>query len=399
MPTNRKLNIALVGAGRRGAGAHLPVIAKLTDVFSLVAICDRDEATAHRLAAQHGVNHYTSVRELVAREHLDVADVIVPADAHHAICAFLAQAGVHVLVETPIAVTRPLADLMMEATARYGTKLEVAENYYRAPAERFKAEVIRSGVIGHVSRIYRIFYEGGYHGMSLIRHQAGGRPVGLLGVTHASSVLPHADRMRRRHTREQWALSVLDFDNGVLAVLAYSNIIHARSLGRGRGGISQIDGTEGTLVGEEVHIVPPEQVESGAVSHPYAPRRTYRDQNGVKVLEKIELDLPQSMVRWENPYAAYSLGEGQIAVADGLFSIARAVWEDRGPDYGAAAGRLDQEMNLATAESALSHRQTVRFPLSFPCRTEEQIHERFRAEYGRSPFEVDALVHVFYPRR
>ena len=44
-----KLNIALVGAGRRGAGAHLPVIAKLKDVYNLVAICDIDEEAATRL--------------------------------------------------------------------------------------------------------------------------------------------------------------------------------------------------------------------------------------------------------------------------------------------------------------------------------------------------------------
>ena len=45
-----KLNIALIGAGRRGAGAHLPVIAKLTDVYNLVAICDMDESTAKSMS-------------------------------------------------------------------------------------------------------------------------------------------------------------------------------------------------------------------------------------------------------------------------------------------------------------------------------------------------------------
>ena len=38
-----KLNIALVGAGRRGSGAHLPVIPKLKHIYNLVAICDIDE--------------------------------------------------------------------------------------------------------------------------------------------------------------------------------------------------------------------------------------------------------------------------------------------------------------------------------------------------------------------
>src|SRR5213593_1044698 len=107
-----RLRIALIGAGRRGAGAHLPVLPKLDDVYELVAICDRDEATARRYASELGVRAYTSVRDLVQRETLDAADVVVPADAHHAVALFLMAHGVHVLVETPIAPTLLLADLM-----------------------------------------------------------------------------------------------------------------------------------------------------------------------------------------------------------------------------------------------------------------------------------------------
>ena len=45
-----KLNIALIGAGRRGAGSHLPVISKLKDTYNLVAICDIDEKAAVQYA-------------------------------------------------------------------------------------------------------------------------------------------------------------------------------------------------------------------------------------------------------------------------------------------------------------------------------------------------------------
>ena len=42
-----KLKLALVGAGRRGAGAYLPVIPKMDDVFDFVAICDINPDTHH----------------------------------------------------------------------------------------------------------------------------------------------------------------------------------------------------------------------------------------------------------------------------------------------------------------------------------------------------------------
>ena len=97
-------------------------------------------------------------RALVEQEELDVVDITVPGVAHHAIACFMADAGVHILCETPIAVTLPTADLMIARAKANNVKLEVAENYYRAPRERFLSKVIASDVIGEVSRIYRIFY-------------------------------------------------------------------------------------------------------------------------------------------------------------------------------------------------------------------------------------------------
>jgi len=109
-----KLNIALIGAGRRGVGSHLPVISKLKDTYNLVAICDIDEKSAIQHAEKYRVNAYTSVRDLVEKEQLDVVDITVPGVAHHAVTCFVANAGISVICETPIAVSLPMADLMIE---------------------------------------------------------------------------------------------------------------------------------------------------------------------------------------------------------------------------------------------------------------------------------------------
>ena len=394
-----RLKIALVGAGRRGAGAHLPVIARLTDTYELVAICDKDEETAARLAAEHGARAYTSVRDLVDREKLDVADVVVPGEAHHAICCFLAQAGVHIIVETPIASTRPMADLMIRAAREAGVKLEVAENYYRNPIERLKKRVLEAGVIGESSRIYRILHEGGYHGMSLMRILAGGNPKSVIGISHTTPVVAHTDLMNRRHEQENWSLSFLEFDNGVGALMVYSNVVHARSLGRKQTGIDEIDGTAGSIVDGKVYVVPKEELETGARGHPVEPVRDTETVEGVEVLREVRYDLPGGAIVWENPFARFPLREGQVAVADELMSIANAVRENREPDYGAEAGRLDQEMSLAVNASVQLNRQTVTFPLPEVMEVEQNSHRRFEETYGHAYDDVDALVDVFYPRR
>jgi predicted dehydrogenase len=399
-----RIRLALIGAGRRGRGAHLPVIARMTDEFELVGVGDV-EAEAAQVALEYGARGYTSLRDLVAQERPDAAVVTVPADAHHAVVWFLAEHGVHVLVETPIAPTRPLADLMIAAAARNRVTLEVAENYYRTPVERLKSMVIAAGAIGAVSRLHRIFHEGGYHGMSLLRHHAGGQPTAVLGIAHQTPVVPHTDRMRRHHTRESWSMGVIDFDNGALAVMSYSNVVHARSLGRGQTGIGQIDGTRGTILEETVYEVPADELETGAraAAHPIQ-RRTRPDPRAAEgsprdILEALSVELPGGTITWENPYVRYGLTEGQVSVADELASLARAVREGCAPEYGAARARQDQEMTLAMQESARLGRRPLTLPLGDLTQTEEEIHGKFRHAYGCAPEEVEALVEHFFPRQ
>ena len=394
-----KLNIALVGAGRRGGGAHLPVIAKLKDVYNLVAICDIDEETATRYATEYSATPYTNVRDLVDHEALDVVDITVPGVAHHAIACFMADAGVHILCETPIAVTLPTTDLIIERAKANNVKLEVAENYYRAPRERFLSKVIEADVIGEVARIYRIFYEGGYHGMSMLRLRAGGEPKSALGITQTTPVIPIIDRMKRHHTSERWSLGFIEFDNNATALMVYSNVIHARSLGRGQTGISQIDGSKGTIVGEDIYVTPADQLESGARGIAYRPERTTIDVDGTKVIETISLELPEQTITWENPLKHYPLSEGQIAVADELLSIATAILNDTEPEYGAARARQDQEMNIAMSESGNRSRETITFPLTELTETERGTHESYEKQHGHPIEDIEAGIDTFFPRR
>ncbi len=398
----RKLKLALIGLGRRGRSSHLPIYPRLKDVFEFVAVCDKEEEVLREVAEEYGVNAYTSVRDLVEGEELDVVDVVVPGDAHHPICCFLADAGINIIVETPVSVTRPMTDMMIEAAARNNVKLEVAENYHRVPMARFQAKVIDSGVIGEVGRIYRIFHEGGYHGMSMLRLLAGSPPKSILGVTHVTDVVPIIDRMKRHHSQENCSTSFLEFENGAAATMIYSNVIHARSLGRKNIGIAQIDGTRGAIVENTVYFTDPETYQDGAIAAAYEPQRAFIEVEGRQVLESISLELPGQEIVWENPYAHLGVGENNgrgVDMADQLMSIANAVLHDIEPTYGVQEARLDQEMSLAASESALLDKQPLAFPLRTPSEAEERIQERFKETYGYDYTDTEPLLDVFYPRR
>ena len=397
-----KLKLALIGLGRRGRSSHLPIYPKLKDVFDFVAVCDKDDEALRAVAEEYGVNAYSSVRDLVQGEDLDVVDVVVPGDAHHPICCYLADAGINIIVETPVALTRPMTDLIIEAATRNNVKLEVAENYHRVPMARFQTKVIEAGVIGEVGRIYRIFYEGGYHGMSMLRLLAGSSPKSILGITHQTPVVPIIDRMKRHHSQENCTTSFLEFENGAAATMIYSNVIHARSLGRKATGISQIDGDRGAIVGNTVYYTDPATYQSGASATAYDPQLSAIDVEGRQVLDRISLELPDQTITWQNPYAHLGIGENNgrgVDMADQLMSIANAVLDDTDPTYGVQQGRLDQEMSLAAAESALMNKQPLEFPLPNPSQAEQRIQERFKETYGYAYTDIEPLLDVFYPRR
>lgn len=108
---NGKIRTAVVGVGHFGA-RHAEKYAALAE-SDLVAVADLDEAKAKAVGGRFGVAWMRDWRDLVGK--VDAVSVAVPTAAHHEVAQGLLEAGVHVLVEKPIADTpergRALADL------------------------------------------------------------------------------------------------------------------------------------------------------------------------------------------------------------------------------------------------------------------------------------------------
>ena len=117
-----RLKYALIGHGRRGS-AHLSTAAALKDTFEVVAVCDAHRESAEAGAARLGVKAYTDVRKLVDEISPDVCDVVVPAPLHHIVSCYLSRCGISHNVETPLAPTLGLMDMMIADAAENGVKL------------------------------------------------------------------------------------------------------------------------------------------------------------------------------------------------------------------------------------------------------------------------------------
>ena len=392
-----KLNIALIGAGGRGTAVRLSHILVMNDVFNLVAICDRDEEKARKIAAEHNVRAYGRVQDLVQQETLDVAAVSTPGDSHHAICTYLAEHGVNIIVETPIAVTLPLTDLIIDAVERNGVKLEVAENYPRDPMHTMKRKMIDEGLIGDVLRVYSFFQTGGYHIMSSLRMMAAAEATRVTGIAMNTPIPCVNTSAIRQYTREDWSMCIIDFANGAVAFTAYSALYHARALGRKSTTFFQVDGTTGTIVENDVHLTTEQQRLNDGRATVYPIKSIMKEVDGGRILDRVEIETEPPVI-WENPYPQYKVSPGSLAIIEEMDSIAQAVLNNQPTRYDAREGRKDMELQIAMGESGRLGRQPLDLPLTSVTPHEEEIHQRFADKYGHDPMDVERLVDFFFPK-
>ena len=91
----------------------------------MIGVCDVNPETAAEIATANNCPSFTDWHDLLG--NVDVVSVATPTETHCEIaCAFL-DAGVHVLVEKPIALTLQEADQMIAAAERSGVKLMVGQ--------------------------------------------------------------------------------------------------------------------------------------------------------------------------------------------------------------------------------------------------------------------------------
>lgn len=125
-----KLRAAVIGAGYFGR-LHASKLAAHPEV-ELVAVADPDAARAQSVAREAGCRAAGGSDELVGR--IDIASVAVPTELHHAVARPLIDAGVHVLIEKPIARTLEQADDLVRLAAERGAVLAVGHQERFNPA-------------------------------------------------------------------------------------------------------------------------------------------------------------------------------------------------------------------------------------------------------------------------
>ncbi len=113
--------VAVIGVGYLGR-FHAQKYAAM-DGVQLVGVVDPDEARGREVSRETGAPWLRDFRGLIGS--VDACSVVVPTIYHHEVAMELLSAGVHCLVEKPIATTVKEAEEMIQAAEEAGVVLQV----------------------------------------------------------------------------------------------------------------------------------------------------------------------------------------------------------------------------------------------------------------------------------
>ena len=151
MDMSEPIRLALIGAGVFARDVHVPALRALENTFNIVAVYSRSAASAMALAGQlpGQVNTYTDLRALLARDDIEVVDILLPISVMPEAVELALRAGKHIISEKPITPTVAIGRRLLDLYAQGAGKVWlVGENWRYEEAFEQAAAIVHSGEIG-----------------------------------------------------------------------------------------------------------------------------------------------------------------------------------------------------------------------------------------------------------
>lgn len=281
MMQEKTLGVALIGTGFMGK-CHAMAWRNVATVFGgaqprLELLCDTSQDQAEGFAAQFGFARASSDwQATVADPAVDVVSITTPNNMHRAMAEAALQAGKHVWLEKPMALTLADAEAMARLAAQHPNQVTLlGYNYLRSPAFQAARDLIRNGEIGRILAFRGVYDEDYSADPSLpwtwrMTHEGGG--LGALGdlgchlVSHMLELMgPVAEvtamtqiAVPQRNSadgprmveNEDSALALIRFASGAQGSFATSRVAHGRKCRMQW----EIHGSEGSIVFDQENM-------------------------------------------------------------------------------------------------------------------------------------------------
>lgn len=237
--TARVLRVAVVGLRHLHPRLYMPLF-QATPLTNVVAVVEADGRLRRAFASEFGLQGCAKLDELLASEKPDVAAIFLPHDECPEAAEQCARAGVHVMVEKPVAAASKQAERAVRAAREAKVKFTTGYCWRMHPVARECKRLIQAGFLGRIvgaegrcaaGRVRR--YIDGNAAWMLQRRHAGGGPLFNLGVhwidlfrwmfeDEIVEVCGHNVRVNTRYDIEDNSFAHLHFSKGAVAALDIS---------------------------------------------------------------------------------------------------------------------------------------------------------------------------------
>jgi predicted dehydrogenase len=261
----RKIGFGIIGCGVI-ADFHANALFGLSEDAVLVGAADARLPAAERFAREKQVRAFASVDELLACPEIDVVTICVPSGLHAELAIKAANAGKHIIVEKPMAITKEQLDAMEEACERNGVMLSsVAQSRFTSGVRKAK-QAIEEGYLGKLvcadvymkfNRSQEYYNTGGWRGTKAMDGGGALMNQGIHGVDlllylagDVKSVYAVSKTLARQIEVEDTLSAVLEFKSGATGVIQATTSVYPGYPRR-----LELNGDKGTIVLEEGNLI------------------------------------------------------------------------------------------------------------------------------------------------
>ncbi|KAG8723831.1 hypothetical protein FRC09_001592 [Ceratobasidium sp. 395] len=143
----RVIRVGIIGAGSVAQIIHLPTLQLMSDKYKVTALCDVSRQALDHCGSKFGLGsdrlHEKSI-DLVKRDDVDLVAILSADEYHLPHLIEAADAGKHVLIEKPMALTNEDANAIIAAQKRNGVIVFVGYMRRYAPAFVEAVKIVRS---------------------------------------------------------------------------------------------------------------------------------------------------------------------------------------------------------------------------------------------------------------
>ncbi len=118
----KKIKVAVIGVGHLGS-RHLKTYHQMKDQVEIVGIADLHKDNGQKLAREYRTTFFPDAQDLIGK--VDAVSICTPTTSHCATGLLFLNAGIHALIEKPIAMNIAEADLLVNAARDNNVKLQV----------------------------------------------------------------------------------------------------------------------------------------------------------------------------------------------------------------------------------------------------------------------------------